>query len=578
MSNSNIRLTSPESAYERVLDAFRSANLAVDERAGGRASAQAPGHSAGDRSVSVRAIEGQVLVHSHSDPTGDVLDSLGLSMADLFDDRRGAKYQYADGRVVHRSPDKKFRQTGTKAGASACLYRLDRLAGAHTVYVAEGEKDVLALEASGVVATCSPMGAKKANLADWSPLRGKHVVIIRDRDEPGEQHAQQVAELLTGVAKSVVITEAAAGKDAADHLAAGHTIAELVEVRRVRPDREVVAVPAGKVRTKRVRWLFRLWLVLGGLNLLAGREGLGKSTLAVWFAAQVSRGALDGELYGHPRSVLYCCTEDDPATTVKPRLIAAGADLDRVLFLQVNVGDDDGAGAVSLPGDLAAVERLIAEHDVALLVLDAATSTMDSRIDGHDDRKVRQYLEPLAQSAARLEYCALGIVHLGKREGGDTGLKILGSIAWSQVARSVLTIAKSAETDRLIVTATKQNLAPETPSAAIEITSSPIETDDGETAHVGLVSWRGETTEDARDLLAGSDDEDRTGVDLWLHDYLEANAPAPSKDVKDEAAKVGYAVPTVKRAARRLGVVYTHIGFPRLTHWSLPPLTSGGDQ
>jgi hypothetical protein len=563
---------SAATALDRVRDAFTDAGLTFEEQPGGRASAQAPGHSPRDRSVSVRAIEGAVLVHSHSDPTETVLEALGLTTADLFDNRRGADYRYNDGRVVHRTPDKQFRQSGTKPGATACLFRLDRFAGAHTVYVAEGEKDVLALESAGVVATCSPMGAKKANLADWTPLRGKHTVIVRDRDAPGELHAAQVADLLSGVAKSVTIVEAATGKDAADHLMAGHAVAEFVEVHRVRPDREVVAVPAGKVKTKRVRWLFRMWLVLGGLNLLAGREGLGKSTLAVWFAAQVSRGALDGELYGRPRSVLYCCTEDDPATTVKPRLIAAGADLDRVLFLQVNMGDDDGAGAVSLPGDLAAVERLIAEHDVALLVLDAATSTMDSRLDGHDDRKVRQYLEPLARSAARLDYCALGIVHLGKREGSDTGKLILGSIAWSQVARSVLTVAKSDETDRLIVTATKQNLAPESPSAAIELSSAPINTDDGETTYVGLVSWRGETTEDARDLLAGSEDEDRTGVDLWLHDYLEENHPAPSQDVRNAAAKAGYSASTVKRASKRLGVVYTHIGFPRLTHWSLPPL------
>ncbi|MGG7101017.1 AAA family ATPase [Rhodococcus sp. 24CO] len=561
--------SSAVTAFERVRDAFTATGLAFVESGSGRASAQAPGHSERDRSVSVRDVGAQVLIHSHSDPTEDVLDALGLTLADLFDSPKGVAYEYRDGRTVHRSPNKRFRQTGNTNG-TACLYRLDRIVDAHTIYLAEGEKDVHALETEGVAATCTPQGAGKANLCDLTPLHGKHVVIVQDKDDPGRRHAAQVVELLSGRARSVSIVEAKSGKDAADHIAAGHLVTDFVEVARLRPGRELVATPASQVEARRVRWLFDAWLILGGLNLLAGREGLGKSTLAVWLAASVTRGSLKGELYGTPRNVIYLCTEDDPGYTVRPRLQAADANLDRVQFVNVRTDGGEADGTVSLPGDLRELERLIAEHDVALVVLDAATSVMDSRIDGHDDRKVRQFLEPLNRSAARLDYCVLGICHFGKKDSNDTGKLILGSLAWSQVPRSVLAVAKRPNTDELVITNTKSNLAPETPSASVRIVPALVETLDGPTS-VGRIEWGGETTDDARDLLASSDeDDDREGVAAWLHDFLEEQGLAPAKDVKDAARKVGYSERVVQRTAKRLRVIYHHRGFPRTTHWSLP--------
>ncbi|WP_052688611.1 AAA family ATPase [Williamsia herbipolensis] len=74
-------------AYERVLDKFRAEGLIVDER-GDKATAQAPGHSAADRSVTITRDIGKVLVFSHSDDTSEVLAAVGLSTGDLFDEPR----------------------------------------------------------------------------------------------------------------------------------------------------------------------------------------------------------------------------------------------------------------------------------------------------------------------------------------------------------------------------------------------------------------------------------------------------------------------------------------------------------
>ncbi len=563
-------------AIERLRHHWQSQGLAWKDGAGDTASAQAPGHSDADRSVTFRQIAGQVLMNSHADDKAAVLDAVGLSLRDLFDDANGTTYTYRDGRKVRRSYKdngrKAFHQSGNKAGRD--LYRVERLDDHPTgtpVYVVEGEKDVLALESVGAVAVCNAMGAGKASLFDWAPLTGHTVVIVADDDQPGRRHAEQVRELLTPIAGGVVVVTSASGKDAADHIAAGHGIDEFQILDQGNGNGRRLKVTRGSdVKMQRVRWVMDDWIPAGSLTLLAGREGLGKSTIAAALCAQITRGQLDGELRGTPHTVLYVHSEDSREFTVAPRLLAAGADMDRVIFVDVETSHTD-SGTLILPLDTLALEDVVAQHKVAFVVLDAATSSMSSELSGKDDRAVRQYLEPLAQLAARQGCVVFGLCHFGKRDGADTGKLILGSIAWSQVARSVLSVAKDDDTGNLIVTNTKGNLAPRTRSMEAEIVSTTVPTDDGPT-EVGALRWLGETDRDARELLTGPEDEDddRTEVEKWLEDYLTEQGSAPRKDVFIEAAKLKFAERTVKRAAKKIGVESEMSGFPRTATWSLP--------
>src|SRR5262249_45927032 len=96
-------------------------------------------------------------------------------------------------------------------GVRLVLYRLPKVVAADTVWICEGEKDVNTLEDFGLVATCNPMGAGKWRNEYAECLRGKHVVIVPDNDEPGRKHALAVAESLIGLAASVRITEVSLG-------------------------------------------------------------------------------------------------------------------------------------------------------------------------------------------------------------------------------------------------------------------------------------------------------------------------------------------------------------------------------
>ena len=96
-----------------------------------------------------------------------------------------------------------------------------------TVYVVEGEKDVDRVRSTGAVATCNPNGANRWLHEHTETLRGGDVVIVADRDEPGHKHARAVYKALRGVAGAVRLTQPLVGKDASDHLAAGHSLDEL---------------------------------------------------------------------------------------------------------------------------------------------------------------------------------------------------------------------------------------------------------------------------------------------------------------------------------------------------------------
>ena len=93
------------------------------------------------------------------------------------------------------------------------------------------------------------------------------------------------------------------------------------------PIRHIKLVPASTIKVKPVHWLWKDRIPLGELTLLAGREGIGKTTIAYTLAAWITTGTMKGRFMGSPRSVLVAATEDSWEHTIVPRLMAAGADL-----------------------------------------------------------------------------------------------------------------------------------------------------------------------------------------------------------------------------------------------------------
>ncbi len=221
-------------------------------------SALCPAHDDSSPSLSIKTgVDDRVVLKCHAGCSIDeIVLALNLTMSDLFEPTERssghghviASYDYflADGtpalRVLRYTPktflqqhwDGHCWQWGAKY-APKVLYRLPQVLAEcnreGTVWVAEGEKDVAALERAGVVATCNAGGAGKFLNQHAEQLRGaSSVVIVADKDKAGFDHAQKVADELTSVGIAHKIVEAVAGKDAADHLSAGHGLVEFSPV------------------------------------------------------------------------------------------------------------------------------------------------------------------------------------------------------------------------------------------------------------------------------------------------------------------------------------------------------------
>ena len=124
-----------------------------------------------------------------------------------------------------------------------------------------------------------------------------------------------------------------------------------------------------------VRWLRGWWVPLAMPSVCFGPPGQGKSHLGVDICARVSRGSAWPDGGRAPLgNALILSAEDDPATVLRPRLEAAGADLDRVFVLPA-VGDFGGERrAFDMRRDAGVLEQTIAAHEAIVAVLDPLVS------------------------------------------------------------------------------------------------------------------------------------------------------------------------------------------------------------
>jgi energy-coupling factor transporter ATP-binding protein EcfA2 len=343
--------------------------------------------------------------------------------------------------------------------------------------------------------------------------------------------------------------------------------------------RTVRLAPVTDIVMRATEWVWDRRIPTGEITLIAGREGAGKSTAGCHTAASITRGRLPGRYKGEPRMVAVAAAEDSWAKTILPRLVAAGADLAYVR--RVDVREVDGtAGTLTLPKDIDATGAALRADGAVMLLLDPIMSRLDGKLDSHKDAEVRRALEPVREMAERAGSGVLGVIHPNKGVSTDPLNTIMGSRAFTAVARSVLYVVRDPDDDRRrLLGVVKANLTDEdaVPTLAFVVSEQTVgaDPDSGDPITAAAITLRGVDDRKVRDMLAelsdGTDVRTATAeAAVWLRDYLaQEGGVAWSKDAKDAGRKAGsWSDRTMLRAATRLRLVVSSEGYPKRTRWS----------
>lgn len=324
-------------------------------------------------------------------------------------------------------------------------------------------------------------------------------------------------------------------------------------------------------------WLWEDRIPMGEITALGGKAGVGKSTLLATWAAWITTGKMRGKFYGQCRDVLYIPNEDSVEKGLLPRLMAAGADLDRVH--KPDIMALDAEQPIILPEDCDRLIEACREHDAVAVIIDPLSSNMSDK--DRNRPEVRQSYERLRRAAERANIAIIGNGHVRKGGGADLLEAFMGSSEIGNVLRAALGVIADPDSDvrQYIVSQCKNNYGPDDlKSYVYRIAKKEMYTNYG-IIKSSYLDWQESTDRQVNDLMADSmkGETNSSECGLWLKDYLTMNGTATRKDIMSDAKKEGFAEHIVKSAARKLHVQFKFTGFPKTSVWSLPVQSADTD-
>lgn len=609
------------SALHKVLGALSDHGSKVKPNRG-EYLAQCPAHDDNKPSLSVSQGDKGVLLHCFAGCSTDaILSALGLTPADLFDDAPDRKekttarqttglrtpwgrllkaiYPYRDNGIdlffVGRNFDKadgfpQWTPSGAKVAdlpdeVRGTPFEIDHIRAVATRVVdsCEGEEDVLAINRKGGVATTMAGGAKisenrarvDAYVAHLIKAGVLEVRVIADRDDPGREHAQRVAQACQRAGLTFTVVELGCEDHCKDPRAAinAHSCgweSELIPLQEPTTTEQQTTEILDESESESVRdrspsisyewgasvecvkpdWLWREWLCKGALHVLAGKQSGGKSTWVAYVIARLLQGKLDAP-NGLRAGVISL---EEPNDRLAARLRASGADMSRVaLYLEVKDFDKNGNEIERpwrLPQDLDVLERFITSADLSLVVVDGAGYAINGN---QDYANIGTALSGLGKVAERTGCAILAITHTRKEGNTDAVTAAIGSTAWTAIPRIcwVCGVDPDDESEsRRIVAVGKTNYRRPTSAIAYTIAGD-------EELEVGYATNVTEVDTTADQVVAPRESvEDRSELAEARRFVLDALSDGPmlSGELTKLAKKEGISERTLRRAKGALKV------------------------
>ena len=354
-----------------------------------------------------------------------------------------------------------------------------------------------------------------------------------------------------------------------------------------------------------VDWLWPGHIPAGRVTLLVGLPAAGKSHVFCDICARVTTGRNmppdDGPSLDPPGNVLIVCTEDRPEDTLVPRIMAAGGDKTRAIFVPGLKASDGNRRGLDLTQDIGLIETCLAQHpDVTLIVFDPINEFFGFKIDGNNNNAIRAALGPLNELLGRTGKTAIGVTHLPKVKTGAVQTAAIGSIAMSAGPRGSLLVTDEEEeaidddgdcpgrrelTGRKLLAVSKGNLAApsEQTTLIFELESITLSGKDGEEIATSRVKWLGVKDVSAHDLWQGQDKHQKLTKKYQATKFIRQAMRDPdqpdryrnrlSAEIIAEAGAAGISEKTLKRAKSELGIESEQDpADSKVWWWVVPPI------
>ena len=306
--------------------------------------------------------------------------------------------------------------------------------------------------------------------------------------------------------------------------------------KRLEPELKLINMDT--VEVEQIEWLLYPFIPYGKVTIIQGDPGEGKTTMVLQIIAKLTRGEtilpadstkdkrididsesdmVDAENIENnastqhleaPVNVIYQTAEDGLGDTIKPRLLAAGADCTKVMVI------DDS-------------EQPLTMADVRL----------------EEAIEIRPLMKRIAVLAEKYHCAIILIGHMNKNSNGKSSYRGLGSIDFQAAARSVLIVGRiKDEPEVRVVCHTKSSLAPEGKAIAFRLDKN------------NGFEWIGEYDISADELLNGEGKGQKTRkAKEFLLEILDDGGMAQKK-IEEEAEKLGIKKKTLRNAKMELGI------------------------
>ena len=309
-------------------------------------------------------------------------------------------------------------------------------------------------------------------------------------------------------------------------------------------EKRLTIITMDEIEATEVRWFWKPFIPFGKLTIIQGDPGEGKTSLALWLAAQTTRGKGFDEsgnmIEVDPANVIYQTAEDGLADTVKPRLLRACADCSRVKVI------DDSEHALRMDDER--LEEAIKETGAKLLILDPLQAYLGDKVDMNRANEARDMTKKLGTLAERTR-CAIVLIGHMNKGSSKAAYRGIGSIDFFAIARSVLLVGRVPDDPSIrAIVQIKNNLAAEGSAMAFRMEESGL-------------TWIGEYDISSEELLSGYSGGNKHNLaEELLRKILSGGRGVPVSSIYSQAKQIGVSKRTLENVKQELGVQSQRVG------------------